>query len=153
MKEIVCVRLENEMDLILAHKRAMRLSELSGLSLITQTSIATAVSEIARCAIEYGTKAELSLDIEIAPRKRFLKAVIRDSVDFTPRCTDAIKYAAWLVTDIYVVSRPKETLITLRHELNTAVPLTKATLKSFSEYFELKPPLSPYDELRRKNIL
>src|ERR1044071_8879386 len=54
MKEIVLVRLENEMDLILAHKRAMKLCELTGFSLITQTSIATAVSEIARCAIDYG---------------------------------------------------------------------------------------------------
>ena len=51
MREIVCVKLENDMDLILAHKRAMKLCELSGFSLITQTTVATAISEIARCAI------------------------------------------------------------------------------------------------------
>src|SRR6187397_3216648 len=100
MGAIVTVRLENEMDLILAHKRAMRLSELSGLSLITQTSIATAISEIARCAIEHGKNAELRLYIDLTPQKRFLKAVILDSTDFTQRCKDAIKYAERLVTDI-----------------------------------------------------
>jgi PAS domain S-box-containing protein len=153
MKEIVCVRLENEMDLILAHKRAMRLSELSGLSLIAQTSIATAISEIARCAIEHGKNAELRLYIDLTPRKRFLKAVIQDSTDFTHRCKDAIKYAERLVTEIEVVTRQKETSITLRQKLNQSTPLTEAMLKSFADYFRLEPPLSPYDELRRKNIL
>jgi PAS domain S-box-containing protein len=153
MGAIVTVRLENEMDLILAHKRAMRLSELCGLSLITQTSIATAISEIARCAIEHGKNAELRLDIDLTPQKRFLKAVIRDSIDFTPRCKDALHYAERLVSDINVVSTPKETLITLLHKLNPTMPLTEATLKSFADYFKLEPPLSPYDELRRKNRL
>jgi len=153
MKEIVCVRLENEMDLILAHKRAMRLAELSGLSLITQTSIATAISEIARCAIEYGKNAELRLDIDLTPQKRFLKAVISDSIDFTPRCKDALHYAERLVSSVQVQSTPKGTMITLKHKLNASTPLTEATLTSFADYFKLEPPLSPYDELRRKNLL
>ena len=153
MKEIVCVRLENEMDLILAHKRAMRLSELSGLSLIIQTSIATAISEIARCAIEHGKSAELRLYIDLTPQKRFLRAVILDSIDFTHKCKDALKYAERLVTDIAIVRAPKQTSITLRQRLNQSTPLTEATLKSFAEYFRLEPPLSPYDELRRKNVL
>ena len=63
MKEIVRVKLENEMDLILAHKRTMKLCELTGFSLMIQTSIATAVSEIARCAIEFGNNAVLILGI------------------------------------------------------------------------------------------
>lgn len=153
MKEIVCVRLENEMDLILAHKRAMRLAELSGLSLITQTSIATAISEIARCAIEHGQHAELRLDIDLTPQKRFLRAVISDSIDFTPRCKDALQYAERLVSSIQVASTPRETLITLKHKLNASTPLTETTLKSFADYFKLEPPLSPYDELRRKNVM
>ena len=44
MHELVRVRLENEMDLILAHKRSMKLAELAGLSLSAQTTFATAVS-------------------------------------------------------------------------------------------------------------
>src|SRR6187549_3850762 len=153
MKGIVSVRLENEMDLILAHKRAMRLSELCGLSLIAQTSIATAISEIARCAIEYGKNAELRLDIDLTPQKRFLKAVISDSIDFTARCKDALKYAERLISNIEVASTPKETLITLKQTLSPSIPLTEAALKSFAEYFKLEPPLSPHDEIRRKNLL
>lgn len=153
MKEIVRVRLENEMDLILAHKRAMRLSELSGLSLITQTSIATAISEIARCAIEYGKHAELRFEIDLTPQKRFLRAIIVDSTDFTPRCLDALKYAERLMSNVQIVNSPKETQIILRHRLSSTMPLTEATLKTFADYFKLEPPLSPYDEIRRKNQL
>src|SRR5689334_12032264 len=100
MRDIVSVKLENEMDLILAHKRAMKLCELTGFSLISQTSIATAVSEIARCAIEHGKNAILALGIEITGPKKNLKAIIRDSSDFSQRCTEACSYARRLVDDI-----------------------------------------------------
>ena len=56
MQEIAKVSLDNEMDLILAHKRSMKLAELSGLSLSAQTSFATAVSEVARTSIERGRR-------------------------------------------------------------------------------------------------
>src|SRR4051812_16863473 len=100
MKEIVHVKLENEMDLILAHKRAMKLCEMTGFSLITQTSIATAISEIARCAIEYGSSAVLVLGIASLGQKKVFRAIIRDRSDFTLRCTEACSFAKRLVDDI-----------------------------------------------------
>ena len=63
MKEIVCVNLENDMDLVLAHKRAMKLCELTGFSVIAQNSNSTAITENARCYIEFGKKAELKMCI------------------------------------------------------------------------------------------
>lgn len=153
MKEIVRVKLENEMDLILAHKRAMKLCELTGFSLIAQTSIATAISEIARCAIEYGNNAFLVLAIESLGGKKYLKANIRDSIDFTSRCIDAYSYAKRLVDDVEIVRAPKETQIVLKVQLNFSGVLTELKIESFAEYFRKEPPLSAYDELRRKNLL
>jgi PAS domain S-box-containing protein len=153
MKEIVCVKLENEMDLILAHKRAMKLCELTGFSLISQTSIATAVSEIARCAIEFGKNSVMILGIEAIAGKKVLKAVIRDNTDFTPRCSEACRYAKRLVDDIEIIKTPKAIEITLKQQLSFAGTLSDAKLDSFAEYFLKEPPLSPYDELRRKNLL
>lgn len=153
MREIVSVKLENEMDLILAHKRAMKLCELTGFSLITQTSIATAVSEIARCAIEYGNNAVLVLGIEIAGSKKNLKAVIRDTTDFSQRCTEACSYARRLVDDIDIVRSPKEIQIILKQQVSFPGTLTDVRIESFVEYFRKEPPLSPYDELRRKNLM
>src|SRR5688500_10527815 len=103
MKDIVDVKLENEMDLILAHKRTMKLCELTGFSLIIQTSIATAVSEIARCSIEHGKNAVLVLGIESTASKKYLKALIRDTKDFSAHCIEACSYARRLVDDIEVV--------------------------------------------------
>ena len=77
MHEIVRVTLENEMDLVLAHKRSMRLAELTGMSLSAQTTFATAVSEVSRITIENGKNGCLVLGIsdrgalrELFPRAR-----------------------------------------------------------------------------------
>lgn len=153
MREIVRVNLENEMDLILGHKRVMKLCELTGFSLIAQTSIATAISEIGRCAIEYGQNAILMLSIDSIAGKKFLNATIRDTTDFTPRCTDAYTYAKRLVDDIEMIRSPKETKIVLKQLLSFSGTLTDMKIDSFAEYFKKEPPLSPYDELRRKNLM
>ena len=153
MKEIVCVKLENDMDLILAHKRAMKLCELMGFSLIVQTSIATAVSEIARCAIEFGKNAELRLGIDGQNGKKVLKAVIQDNRDFAGKCLEATQYAKRLVDDIEVIKGSKQIQIILKHRLALANLVTDQKVESFVDYFKREPPLSPYDELRRKNIL
>ncbi|HEY0653847.1 MAG TPA: ATP-binding protein [Chryseosolibacter sp.] len=152
MKEIVHVKLENEMDLILAHKRAMKLCEMTGYSLIVQTSIATAISEIARCAIEYGREAVLVLGIEAIGAKKFFKAVISDKTDFSVRCTEACSFAKRLVDDLEITRNSKEISITLQQQLNFSGTLTEAKIDSFANYFKTEPPLSAYDELRRKNL-
>lgn len=141
------------MDLILAHKRTMKLCELTGFSMIVQTSIATAVSEIARCAIEHGREAELVLGIESTSGKKFFKAVIRDTTDFSTKCTEASSYARRLVGDIQVITTPREIQVIMKQQLSFSGTLTDAKIDSFIDYFEHEPPLSPYDELRRKNLL
>lgn len=141
------------MDLILAHKRAMKLCELTGFSLIAQTSIATAISEIARCAIEYGKNAELTLGIASEPGRKVLKAIIHDNRDFSPRCNEAIEYAKRLVDDIGVILNGRDLSIVLTHQLNFSHTVTESRLKSFIDYFKSEPPISAYDELRRKNLL
>ena len=153
MTEIVQVTLENEMDLILAHKRTMKLCELTGFSLMVQTSIATAVSEIARCAIEHGREAHLVLGIEATFGKKFFKAIIRDTTDFSTKCKEASSYARRLVNDIEVVTNPREIQVIMKQQLSFAGTLTDAKIDSFIQYFKQEPPLSAYDELRRKNLL
>lgn len=153
MKEIVQVKLENEMDLILAHKRTMKLCELTGFSLIIQTSIATAVSEIARCAIDHGKNALLIMGIESSAGKKYLKALVKDNSDFSQRCTDACSYARRLVDELEVIRSAREIQITLKQQISFAGTLSDTKIESFVDYFKKEPPLSPYDELRRKNLL
>ncbi|HEY5750630.1 MAG TPA: ATP-binding protein [Chryseolinea sp.] len=153
MKEIVSVSLENDMDLILAHKRVMKLCELTGFSLMSQTSIATAISEIARCAIEHGTEARLKLGIEGSATRKFLTAVIEDSVDFSFKCADALSYAKRLVGNIEVSKNQPGVQIVLQQMLNFPGTFTPNKIDSYVEYFKNEAPLSAYDEIRRKNLL
>jgi len=153
MKEIVKVSLENDMDLILAHKKAMKLCELTGFSLMAQTSIATAISEIARCAIEFGKNAVLILGIESAGTRKFMNAVIVDSADFSHKCAEALSYARRLVGDIEVIKSEKDARIILKQQLNFGGTFSPAKIDSFVDYFEKEPPMSAYDEIRKKNLL
>lgn len=141
------------MDLILAHKRAMKLCELSGLSLLVQTSLATAVSEIARCAIEHGKNSILVLAIDTEKNKKVLKAIIRDPNDFSSQCLEAAVYAKRLVNDVTVTRAPKEFSVIMKQEVSFQGLLSDNKIQSFIDYFVSEPPVSPYDELRRKNLM
>ncbi len=152
MHEIVRVNLENEMDLILAHKRTMKLAELCGLSLPVQTTFATAVSEIARCAIDEGKDAYLLLAIQfLRGGRKDIQAIITDSSAFCTEQAEHLKYARRLIDDVILENAPGFTRVVLCYRINFSGTITEARIASFIEYFRTEPPISPYDEIRRKN--
>jgi PAS domain S-box-containing protein len=153
MTEIVKINLENEMDLILAHKRSMKLAELTGLSVIVQTSFATAVSEVARCVIGKARQSTLSLNIEELKnnRKNILAVIITDE-DLGKDQNDAIKYASRLVQNVKVSEVKGNTQVVLALPVSFAGLINDARIAAFISYFKKELPLSPYDELRKKNI-
>jgi hypothetical protein len=153
MKEIVRVSLENEMDLILAHKRSMKLAELCGLSLSIQTTFATAVSEIARCAIESGAEAFMILGIDfLKANRKQVTAIIYDTAPYTDRWQEAVSYAKRLADNVKVVRNGPRIEVSIHLEINFAGIISTSKLESFTQYFAEEPPISPYDEIRRKNI-
>lgn len=141
------------MDLILAHKRTMKLMELCGLSLSLQTIFATAVSEIARLAIETGKEARLVLDIvSMRGNKKQLQAVISDRSAFCSEQSESIRYARRLADEVRIELSGSEMQVFLNHNIAKPGLLTETKINSFVEYFINERPISPYDELRRKNI-
>jgi hypothetical protein len=94
MKEIVKINLDNEMDLILAHKRSMKIAEMCGMPLSAQTRFSTAVSEVARCSIANGKNSVLVLGINtIRASHKEIMAVLTDKVDLKKCNPEAYKYA------------------------------------------------------------
>ena len=153
MKEVVRIRLDNEMDLILAHKRAMKLSELCGLITSLQTRFATAVSEIARCSIAYGKNSYVVLGIIfLNGGKKELSAVIYDDVNLAECNPEAYAYAGRLSKSV------STEYINGVYQINLTLPvsysgiISQSRINSFIEYFQKETPLSPYDELRKRNI-
>jgi PAS domain S-box-containing protein len=152
MIEIVKINLDNEMDLILAHKRTIKLCELCGLTIPNQTTFATAVSEIARCAINIGIGSHLILSIN-SPRKnkKEIVAIVFDQVNLGEN-SEALAYARRLMGDLKTVKNNDYFEIKLSHLIQFSGTISEAKIQSFKDYFKNEPPISPYDEIRKKNI-
>ncbi|HSY60979.1 MAG TPA: ATP-binding protein [Cytophaga sp.] len=154
MTEIVKINLENEMDLILSHKRSMKLAELCGLSVLVQTSFATAVSEVSRCLIgDEFNRSSLTLSINtLQSNRKELVAVLSTNDIFEKKHAEAIKYAQRLTDNLKVDKQKDSTEVTLTQKINFSGLINDTRIQSFISYFKKELPLSPYDELRKKNI-
>src|SRR6478672_11605829 len=118
MHEIAKVTLENEMDLILAHKRSMKLAEIAGLSLSAQTTFATAVSEVARNTIESGKSGCLILNVETDQRERYIVACLKDEQVANAKNREGLEYAKRLVNKYQVSTKGTETSIELFYAIS-----------------------------------
>lgn len=154
MIEIVKIELENEMDLILCHKRSMKLAELCGLSVLVQTSFATAVSEIARCVIGKNKgRSELKLGLkDVRNGRKELMVVLSTDVFFGKADDTSVKYASRLVDSLKINTKDKGSEIIISEKINFSGLLNDTRIQGFINYFKRELPLSPYDELRKKNI-
>ena len=79
MNRLLAVALNGEQDIVAARQRARQIAALLGFDPQDQTRIATAVSEIARNAVQYAGKgtAEFSLDGQSAPQLMRIRIVDR----------------------------------------------------------------------------
>ncbi|MBF4494192.1 PAS domain S-box protein [Flavobacterium sp. JLP] len=153
MKEIVKINLDNEMDLILAHKRAMKIAEMCGMPSSAQTRFSTAVSEVARCSIAKGKNSVLRIGINILrPSHKEILAVLTDAVDLKKCNPEAYQYAAKISGNIEYSYSDNQSVTTLSQQVAAPGLLSDIKIKSLVDYFKYEPPLSPYDEIRKKNI-
>lgn len=151
MNELIKISLENEMDLILAHKRSMKLAEFTGLSLSAQTTFATAVSEVSRNTIENKRNGSLVLGIEINKREKYIVARIKDNQPENEKYKEGLAYAKRLINKYNISTKDDETSIELFYYIS---PPFKIDIKKLDEWrilFRNEPPISPYEELKRKN--
>ncbi|MCR4033740.1 MULTISPECIES: sensor histidine kinase [Flavobacterium] len=153
IKEIIQINLDNEMDLILAHKRCMKIAEMCGMASSFQTRFSTAVSEVARCAIAKGTNSLLVLGLNIikATQKEII-AVITDTADLKSCSPEAFLYASKISGNIQYSYVDNQSVTKISQPISAPGLLSETKIKSIIDYFKFEPPLSPYDEIRKKNI-
>jgi PAS domain S-box-containing protein len=153
MKEIIKINLDNEMDLILAHKRCMKIAEMCGMPSSFQTRFSTAVSEIARCSIAKGKDSLLVLGINIikATQKEIV-AIIKDTVDLKNCNPEAFNYASRISGNIEYSYFENQSTTRISQPVASPGLLSETKIKVLIDYFKFEPPLSPYDEIRKKNI-
>ncbi|MES2890836.1 MAG: ATP-binding protein [Bacteroidota bacterium] len=153
--DIVKVSLENEMDLMLAYKKSMKLAELCGLSVLLQTSFATAVSEIARCVIkDKKDKPFLDLKINVSKaNKKELIAGIISKVNFDKDHPESVRYAKRLIDHVSIIKTGPLTEISFVQSIGFSALINEGKLDSIQKYFKTEIAISPYDEVRKKNIM
>ncbi len=151
MHELARVTLQNEMDLILAHKRSMRLAEMAGLSLSSQTIFATAVSEVARHTIESEKGGCLILCVDTNGRNKYIVACLQDEQLSYDKENDGLQYAKRLVSRYKVSANGKETSIELFYFISPSFRIDIQKLDEWRSTFRNEPPVSAYEELKRKN--
>jgi len=150
MYELAKVTLENEMDLVLAHKRSMKLAEIAGLTLSAQTTFATAVSEIARNTIDNGKNGCLTLGISDEKRRSIVACITDDNLrDLKNK--DGLDYAKRLVDKLNVFTQDNDNTIELYQYVPQGNKIDIQVLDQWRINFRNEPPISPYDEIKRKS--
>ncbi|AKD57182.1 ATP-binding protein [Spirosoma radiotolerans] len=153
MHELTKLMLDNEMDLILVHKRSMKLAELAGLSLAAQTTFATAVSEVARLAVISGEQASLRLGVKSNDTKGWrIFAYLHDRREYSAGTFEAaLAHARRLVDDLSIQVNGKGTEIQLYCAVQDSKSVNSDRIHGWKKTFLREPPASPYDDIKRKN--
>ena len=76
VQRILAIGLANEQDVVLVRQRARQVSNLLGFSQQDQVRIATAVSEVARGAAQYGSSGRAAFLIRDVQRRQYLEVTI-----------------------------------------------------------------------------
>lgn len=152
MIAVVNISLENEMDLVLAHKRSMRVAEKLGLTTATQTTFATAVSEIARTVIEHTDEGILHIGLEQHKMRYSLVAIV--TFDSEIRFTNAdagFYYAQKLVPEFELSENEAENIITMKIGLPRSLKLDPGKIRLLKKHFEEEEPINAYEEIKARN--
>jgi PAS domain S-box-containing protein len=149
MKEIIVFNLENDQDLVLGHRRSMQLGEMCGLGLVSQTSFATAVSEVARFMIENGNNSILQLCVKKSRNNRpmICASVNSPSLSELNFSNDNFQYARKLVSQFEISG----TSVTISSELPKSTVINQALIEKCKKVFQAAQAISPYEEVKRKN--
>lgn len=151
-KEISRISLENEMDIVVAHKRMLGVAQYFSLLLSTQTTIATAVAEVSRVVIERTDEAWLSICIDDAGGKYTLSGTVSFPPDTEIKSSDeGLKYAQMLVPDFRLDREREISSIYLGIGIPRSLKVTRSRIEEAAEYFLTIQPTSPYERLKLRN--
>ena|ERR1700754_3395408 len=154
MTEITQVSLENEMDIVVAHKRMISVAQFFFLTLSTQATIATATAEISRVVIDKTDSGWLSIGIEKANGKFSLFGRINFPPDIDIRPSEeGLKYAQLLVPEFSFDKNSETATICISIGIPRSLRITSAKVAEAAEFFRAIQPTTPYEKLKVRNLL
>ncbi|MBC7912534.1 MAG: sensor histidine kinase [Pyrinomonadaceae bacterium] len=152
MIELISLTLENEMDLVLAQKKAVQLSESLDLRLSTQAIFATAVAELARVVIDFTDTGTLTLGVINVLGRYSLSGIIKyETIGGSAISEDSYHYVKKLVPVFNISSQGKISVIEIIISLPKSLNLYSKRVEFLKDFFSNEPPISTYEEVKRKN--
>jgi signal transduction histidine kinase len=167
-QHIVKVPLSTELDVVVAYKRARQLTEMTGITLPTQTKFGTAVSEICRNVIEHVGQGAISFHLIEEAGRLWIEANIQD---YGRGIADVEQYlnqknaginrkgsglvnSRKLVDRFLICSNPdKGTCVQLLIKIPPKhPPINKSIVEGWQEFFAHEVDISPYEEIKRQNL-
>jgi signal transduction histidine kinase len=154
MTQITQVSLENEMDIVVAHKRMISVAQFFFLTLSTQASIATAIAGISRVVIDRTDSGWLSIGIGTDNDKFSLIGRISfpPGIDIRPS-EEGLKYARLLVPEFSFEKNKEATTICISIGIPRSLKITETRVKEAAEFFRVIQPATPYEKLKVSNLL
>ncbi|MFD0795234.1 sensor histidine kinase [Mucilaginibacter litoreus] len=152
MTELALITLENEMDLILAYKKSIRVADLLGLSKSTQTSFATAVSEVCREVIDKAYEGTASVCVSKEDDRFSICANIRGATegDFDRR-NAGFEYARKLVPVLETDIADNQLKVALKLAIPRAKKIDSRKVSVIKLQLEKEGPISAYEEVKLRN--
>ncbi|MCC9166381.1 sensor histidine kinase [Pontibacter harenae] len=167
-RSVIKININNELDVVLAYKRAMQLSERVGIALANQTKFATAVSEICRNVIEHVGSGAITFNIVEDSGYNYLEALITDrgrgigNIEYilsrpvyNPGMRGTGLANSKKLVDVFDIESEfeKGTRVTLRKKIpSSATTLTKQLLDYWVREFDQEDDISPYAEIKKQNM-
>ncbi|MDX5420113.1 MAG: sensor histidine kinase [Hymenobacteraceae bacterium] len=165
---ILKINIANELDVVLAYKRAMQLSERLNMAMANQTKFATAVSEVCRNVVEHVGSGSIRFSLVEEAGFHFLEAYVEDrgrgignlelilSGNYYVRGGKGtgLVNSKKLVDYFNIESEfEKGTRVTLRRKLPPRAPgVSKALLDQWAHEFGQETDISPYAEIKKQNM-
>ncbi|PKV76310.1 ATP-binding protein [Pontibacter ramchanderi] len=164
------INITNELDVVLAYRRAMQLSEKTGMAQANQTKFATAVSEICRNVVEHVGNGTIQFSIVEENGHNYLEAKISDrgrGIGNLDQIYDRGRYGSnplgrgmgivnsRKLVDFFEIKTEHEqgTAVTLRKRIPTQSPIVTKSLKEiWLQEFNDEEGISPYEEIKKQNM-
>jgi signal transduction histidine kinase len=152
MTAIASITLENDMDLILAYKKSIRLAELLGLTISTQTAFATAVSEVCREVIDKAFDGVAELGTSNDGPRFFLTTKISFKDNDEPKSFyEGFEYAKKLVPVFELQHAEGTVTIILKLGIPHTAQVNQQKVEIIKAHFAFDGPTNAYEEVKLKN--
>jgi signal transduction histidine kinase len=165
--EIAKLQIVNEMDIVLAHRRAMQIAKFAGINIAEQTRFATAVSEICRNALEYCKEGNIVYDITMISKGKYmivatvsdcgsgikgLKAILARDLQNYQGKGRGIVFSKKLVNTFKITSGQNGTTVFLGIDIPENVSsINNLTVQGWIKHIKKEQPLSAYEEVKIRN--